>query len=343
MQYENISQLTDMRKFIIIGAVLLMGITASAQEKFSNPVISPNWADPTVWRSDGHFYSLATSLAEVKVSDDLVSWETAGDPLSEQTREMLAGLGKWLWAPDIIKIGERWMLYITCYNSLEDNRIVCLSSDSPTGPWAFESIVTDSRETGIKDTIDAEVVLDPKTGKLWLFFGSTGKVHHVQLDASGTKLAPKAKYEHVAGVDKKDNPSRDKVFEGTYLYRHDGWWYLFGSVGLYKDETYRLVCGRSRTLTGKFRNRKGRPLAEGEWTPVISSENGDRFYGPGHNGEIFTDSLGQDYIIYHSHDATLEKAGWRPALLQRIFWDKKGWPYVENGKPAETEITPTFQ
>ena len=335
-----------MRFSLSIITALLASAAAFAQTTFSNPVIGPNWADPTVWQADGHFYTLATGLQDLKTSEDLVHWEIVGDPkerpISEQTREVLSKLGKWIWAPDMLRAEDRWMLYVACYNSLEDNRIACLSSDSPTGPWTYEGIITDSKDNGIKDTIDAEVVRDPKTGKMWLFFGSTGRVHRIQLDATGTSIAPGAGFEHVAGLDRDVNRQRDKVFEGTYIHRHKGWWYLFASVGDYRNDSYRVVCGRSRKLTGTFRNKEGLPLTEGNWTTVISSGKDDRFYGPGHNGEIFTDSKGQDYIIYHSHDRALEKASWRPAMLQRIFWDRDGWPYVDGGKPAQSEITPIF-
>ena len=85
-------------------------------------------------------------------------------------------------------------------------------------------------------------------------------------------------------------------------------------------------------------------MKEGYATPVISSANGDTFYGPGHNGEIFTDSTGQDYILYHCHNNSFDPAhpGKRYLMLQRLFWGPKGWPYVQDGKPAATDISPKF-
>lgn len=332
---------------ILTTCVLLSSATSAAgrkstRETFSNPVIAANWPDPTIWAADGHFYSVATGISSILRSDDLVSWESVGRPLTRESYMQTGKFGDKIWAPDVVRIGDRWMLYITCIRKAQDSRIVCYSSTSPTGPWSLEGVVTDSFDTGIKDTIDPEVVPDPETGRVWMFFGSTGKVHRVELNAEGTAIAPGAVYEHVAGLRDNENRSRDKVFEGTYLYRHDGWWYLLASVGQYWNETYRIVCGRSRTLDGTFLNREGLPLTEGNWTPVMTSAKGDRFFGPGHNGEIFTDSTGQEYILYHCHDTQAPSEGIRYTLLQRIFWDRRGWPRVEGGKPALTDIKPAF-
>ncbi|MCF0176790.1 MAG: DUF2961 domain-containing protein [Bacteroidales bacterium] len=314
------------------------------EENFGNAVIPFNWPDPTIWQADGKFYTVATGINTILESTNLVNWKNMRRrPLTEEAAQSVRSLSKKVWAPDMVRIGDKWMLYLTLYGTgAEDSRIGAFSSDSPTGPWKFESVITDSKDTGIKDTIDPEVVADPATGKLWLFFGSIGKVHRVELDRTGTALAKKAKYVHVAGVDGDSDHSREKVFEGSYLHQHDGWWYLFASKGQYWSHTYGIVVGRSRTLDGVFLDREGRPMTEGYGTLILGSDKGDRFYGPGHNGEIFTDATGQDYMLFHCHDKKAESSGVRHTLLQRIFWGEDGWPYFDGGKVAETELAPVF-
>ena len=84
-------------------------------------------------------------------------------------------------------------------------------------------------------------------------------------------------------------------------------------------------------------------MTEGNATEVIASAQGDAFFGPGHNGEIFTDSTGQDYILYHCHNNSVDgSASHRFMMLQRLYWDKDGWPYVKDGKPAGGDIAPKF-
>ena len=274
-------------------------------------------------------------------SEDLVNWtDLKTAPLSDKALASAKAVGKKLWAPDVVKIGDRWMLYLTCYESAEYCGISVFESESATGPWEFIGKLTHSIENGIKDSIDPEVVVDPETGKVWLFFGSIGGIHRVQLTDDGKKLAEGASFEHVAGLDINLDPSRSRVYEGAYLHHRDGYWYLFASAGRYFDHSYGIVVGRSRTLEGTFTDKEGKKMSGGYGSVILQSEPKDDFFGPGHNGEIITDSKGQDYIPYHCHNRVDGKDMGRHTLLQRIYWDEEGWPYFETGKPLTIEQMP---
>ena len=274
-------------------------------------------------------------------SEDLVNWtDLKTVPLSDKALASAKAVGKKLWAPDVVEIGDRWMLYLTCYESAEYCGISVFESESATGPWEFIGKLTHSIENGIKDSIDPEVVVDSETGKVWLFFGSIGGIHRVQLTNDGKKLAEGASFEHVAGLDINLNPSRSRVYEGAYLHRKDGYWYLFASSGKYFNHTYGIVVGRSRTLEGTFTDKEGKKMSGGHGSAILQSEPKDDFFGPGHNGEIITDSKGQDYIPYHCHNRVDGKDMGRHTLLQRIYWDEEGWPYFETGKPLTIEQMP---
>lgn len=320
---------------------------AEAPDKiFNNPVLSSSWPDPTIWKAGESYFSLATGTNQyIWSSPDLVTWtKTYFKAQSTADTQEAQKVGKNFWAPDMIKIGNYWNLYVSLYNSAQDSGIGLFRSTSSAGPFNWAGVITHSKTNGgIKDSIDPEVVVDPETGKVWLFFGSTGKVFRVELTGDGTSLAPGATYTHVAGVDVSVNSSRSKVYEGTYLHRHGDWWYLFASAGLYSNHTYRIVVGRSKSLTGEFVDREGKKMTEGNATEVISSSQGDAFFGPGHNGEIFTDTTGQDYILYHCHNSSINgSSSNRYMMLQRLFWDEDGWPYVKDGKPADSDIAPKF-
>lgn len=73
-------------------------------------------------------------------------------------------------------------------------------------------------------------------------------------------------------------------------------------------------------------------MTEGLARPILSSEAGDRFIGPGHNGEVFTSVDGREWMFFHAHDAALPNIGDRPTLLQEVKWTDDGWPYFEGGK-----------
>lgn len=310
---------------------------------YSNPIIDRDWPDPTVWKSGNYFYSIGTGVYNIYMSKDMVNWtDTKRNRLSESAKQEVQKIGSNFWAPDVVQIGDKWMLYLTCYNSNQDCGIAALTSPSAIGPFNFVSLITHSKQTGIKDTIDPEVVYDKDEDKLWLFFGSIGKMHRVELNKEGTALAENAVFEHVAGLDVNDNPSRSKVFEAAYLYYHDGYWYLFASAGLYLDSTYNVVVGRSKTLGGTFVDKEGRKMTEGYATSFLKSEKGDDFFGPGHTGEIFTDKDGNYFIYYHCHQKSSGSDSKRYLMLQQLYWGEDGWPYVEGGKPAPQIKAPSL-
>ena len=327
-----------------IGLLVVGTLCASAAVgavHYENPVIAEDWPDPTVWDGeDGWYYSVATLLRTVRRSRDLFHWEDMErDPLTSAARAELTRLTGRLWAPSVVRIGKKWMLYISLFISREDNRIQVLSSDSPYGPFEFGGNVIDSRRERILNTIDPYVL--GADGKVWMFFGSCQDgVHCVELTNDGLLIKPGSIPRHVAGL---RNPGgamkavdiwgRNGTWEGSYvLYRH-GWWYLFVSGGIYSNHTYYLTVGRSRSIDGEYLDRGGRPMTKGLAEPILRSDKGDRFFGPGHNGDVFTTPDGRDWMFFHAHDATRAKGATRPTLIQELKWTDDDWPYFEGGKP----------
>lgn len=313
---------------------------AEQGQSIHNPVWPRDWADPTVWQGeDGRYHSISTGLRRTIVSSDLFHWEAGShQPIDETSLHAMHSVAKHFWAPDVATVDGRRNLYISLYNRAEDSNIGVLQQGED-GQFHYKGIITQGKLTGIEDTIDPEVVTDEETGQVWLFFGSVGGIHRVELAKDGLSLKDSApRYEHVAGLTVHQCPERTSVFEGAYLYRHGGYWYLFVSSGHYFNHTYALRVGRSTSLSGTFTDREGRPMTEGNATLVLSSEEGDHFYGPGHCGEIFTTADGRDYIFYHCHVRGMRNPGSRPMLMSRIQWAEDGWPFVEGGKP-EAEVS----
>ncbi len=301
----------------------------------TNPVFGPNWPDPTIWQAEGgRYYCMATNPRTSIVSDDLVRWRRSEvAPISADSWEKMRAVSQHYWAPDVAMVNGRRLMYISLYNSAEDSNIGVLRQ-TESGQFEYVGIITSGKKTGIMDTIDPEVVTDPATGKVWLFFGSVGRIHRVEMEKDGLSLKKGAKYEPVAGLHVNDCPSRSQVFEGCYLHYRQGWWYMFVSSGFFGDHTYKLQVGRARRLTDPFLNRDGKPMTEGFATPVIWSDKGDNFYGPGHCGEIFRASDGAEYIFYHCHVRDSRRPEQRAMFVSLIQWDAEGWPFVQGGKPV---------
>ena len=326
------------RRILLVAALSLARALPAAETRW-NPVSPDSSPDPTVWRaSDGTWYSTSTSL-KLLTSVDGVQWtETGRRIFSDAELKRIRRSHRMIWAPDVLDLGAgtnaAWRLYVSYVNSAHDSVIAAYRGESATGAFTFAGILTDAKATGIKDTIDPEVVRDPETGKVWLFYGSTGRIHRLLLADDGLAPAPGAKPVLVGGLSDEGVPNRLQVFEGSYLYRRAGWWYLFASRGWYKGHTYGIVVARSRSIEGPFSDRDGRPFEQGFATVILSSGAKDRFFGPGHNGEIFTDADGRDWMYYHCHVKGRD-AEKRPMFRQRLFWGKDGWPFFGNhGKPS---------
>jgi len=300
-----------------------------------------SFPDPTLWKgADGKFYAYATPGGNLTgrhclVSDDGIAWRSLGRGLfSPETAAGIRKDWKWVWAPDRATVAGTNLLYVSLVNSAADSAIgvLKLRGDGP-GEATDLKIITRSKDTGIVDTIDPEVVTDPESGKVWLFFGSTGRMHRVELSPDGLSVRPGAKCVPVAGRPVTEDKSRAKVFEGAYLLRHADWWYLFVSGGWYDGSSYCLRVGRSKTLDGAFVDREGRPMTEGFGTLVLKTE-GD-FFGPGHNGDVLTGTDGVTRLYYHSHWKRLgeKKKKDRILLARRLRWDDGGWPRLEPDDP----------
>ena len=347
-------------------ALLSVGILRAEETKFfSNPVFAHDWADPDVWQGDdGNYYTFSTAgakysggLGKFLWSEDMVRWDTIPDYVwTQETLTQLKKYGDNIWAPQVVKIKDQWLMYVSCYTSETKSAIVVLTLDSETfpsgdglhGPWAFHSVLTQSSVSKINDTIDPFVVEDPETGKVWMFFGGVDKVYRVELASDGLSLAEEnPTYTHVAGLKVSQDTNRNKVFEASSLYYHDGFWYLFVSSGFYSNYSYSLKVGRSETLTGDFVDKNGNSLKDGAATTILSTPRSSTdFWGPGHNGGIFNDNEGRTYMYYHCHakDVPVTVADYTPRalMLQQMFWGEDGWPYFKGGKPVGTEECPAY-
>ncbi len=352
---------------LLLLLALSTGVLRAAEESkfFSNPVFAHDWADPTVWQGDdGLYYTFSTAgakyskgLAKFLWSEDMVRWDTIPDYVwTNETLTTLKKYGDNIWAPQIVKLNGKWLMYVTCYTSERKSSIAVLTLDSETfptsdgkhGPWKFHSVLTDASVTKIYDTIDPYVVQDPETGKVWLFFGGIDKIHRVELASDGLSLAEEnPTYTHVAGLEYSQDATRGKVFEAVYLYKHDDYWYMFVSSGLYSDYSYNIKVGRSASLDGEFLSKTGKSLKEGLTTTILSTSKTDTdFWGPGHTGEIIQDIEGRFYMFYHCHgkDVPVTVADYTPRalMLQQMYWAEDGWPYFEGGKPLGTEACPAY-
>ena len=306
-------------------------INARTNNSFVNPIILSDNPDPAVWYGeDGYWYLFATGTLATKTmwrSANLVDWENTGEtPFTQNAISRWTELGHTtFWAPEVVKVGNKWNLYL----SSEKNPMYVFSSNHPTFGYEYVGVIANHIFGGSHENIDACVRYD-RDGTLWLFLdGSTIGMYRVKLNEDGTSVIRNT-LEHVAGLSMtaSGNVSREKTYEGAYLYRRKGYWYLIVSAGQYGNSSYCLRVGRSATLNGTFLDKEGNPMTEGNASLLLSSTG--TFYGTGHNGSIITDKNNKTWMLFHSHWYGTT-SGARPVCISEVLWDDDGWPYFKDG------------
>ena len=317
-------------------ALLLMASSAMAQQQYSNPVIDRSLPDPTVIRTaDGYFYLYATeNIRNVPVyqSSDLVSWRFMGTCFTDATRPQMVPNGN-IWAPDINLIDGRYVMYYSksAWGGEWECGIGVATAQRPTGPFTDVGKLFISSEIGVQNSIDP-FYIEEEDGSKYLFWGSFRGIYGIELSADGLSVKPGAQKQQIAGT----------LTEGTYIMKHDGYYYLFGSAGTCCEglnSTYHVMVARSEHLFGPYVNKAGQPAMENNFTPLLNKSS--KVVGPGHNSEIVQDDAGQYWMLYHGFDAADPDAG-RKVYLDQIIWGSDGWPLIRNRVPSATANAPLF-
>jgi len=325
-----------MKHIKILTVLLLTAASALAQNQYTNPVIDRSLPDPTVLRTaDGYYWLYATeNIRNVPIyrSKDLVSWRYMGTAFNDNTRPQMVPDGS-IWAPDINYVDGRYVLYYSKskWGGEWECGIGVATAVRPQGPFTDVGKLFISSEIDVQNSIDP-FFIEEADGSKYLFWGSFRGIYGIELSTDGLSVKPGAVKKQIAGT----------LTEGTYIIKHDGYYYLFGSAGTCCEglnSTYRLVVARSENLFGPYVDKAGRLAMDNNFSPLLGKSN--KVVGPGHNSELVQDDAGQYWMLYHGYDAADPDAG-RKVYLDLITWDKNGWPQVRNRIPSQTADAPLF-
>lgn len=284
---------------------------------YQNPVVAKSLPDPTIIKAaDGWFYLYATEdirNTPIHKSEDLVNWEFVGTAFTEETRPDFEPDGG-LWAPDIKYIDGKYVLYYSM--SVWGGEWTCgigvATGDWPEGPFTDHGKLFRSNEIGVQNSIDPFYM--EEDGKHYLFWGSFRGIYAIELTRDGLSLKPDVEKQQIAGT----------AYEGTYIHKKDGWYYLFASIGSCCEgvnSTYTTVVGRSENLFGPYKNKSGQSMMDNHHEVLIHGN--ERFAGTGHNSEIVQDDAGNDWFFYHAVDKNNPQG--RVLMLDEIQW-QNSWP-----------------
>jgi len=300
---------------------------------YQNPVINYSLPDPSVINGgDGYYYLYATEDIRnlpIHRSKNLLDWEYVGTAFTEHTRPDFEPKGG-LWAPDINKIGNRYVLYysMSVWGGEWTCGIGCATADKPEGPFTDHGKMFRSNEINVQNSIDPFYI--EEGGRKYLFWGSFRGIYVIELSDDGLALKEGAAPQQIAGT----------AYEGTYIHKKGGYYYFFASIGTCCEglnSTYTTVVGRSENLFGPYVNKSGGSMMENKHEILIHKNNS--FVGTGHNSEIVTDKAGNDWMFYHAV-STKHPEG-RVLMMDKIEW-QDGWPSVLGDSPSIESEKPVF-
>jgi arabinan endo-1,5-alpha-L-arabinosidase len=270
-------------------------------------------------------------------------------------------------APDVYLNDGTYYLYYSVTTFGRNNSAIgvatntTLDSSDPVYKWRDQGMVVHSVPgRDMWNTIDSNVIRDDD-GTPWMVFGSHwGGIKLVRLEPGMTKIEsalPDREWHTIAArqrywkLDDRDagdaaNPDLDyealyptEVFklnrlsesgaiEAPFLFRKNGFYYLFASWdrccrGI--NSTYKVVVGRSKDIRGPYLDRTEENMTIGGGTMVVDDfETSKRWAAGGHSATYTFD--GKDYLVFHAYDKTDE--GRSKLVIHEIEWDEYGWPSV---------------
>ncbi|MGH9599331.1 MAG: family 43 glycosylhydrolase [Terracidiphilus sp.] len=227
-----------------------------------------------------------------------------------------------LWAPDVSEHnGEYWMYYAASgFGGTYSAIGLAISSTGQPGTFIDSgSPVYTSADCPGSNAIDPASVVDT-SGNAWMAFGSWSSgiqivpVNNTTGIPTGAACVQLAFHSSGAGI------------EGSVIYPHGGYYYLFASADTCCQgvtSTYRIVVGRATAITGPYTDRGGIAMTSGGGTILLSAHG--NIDGPG--GEsVFTGTSGA-VLVYHYYDGNNNGD---PALgINDLGWTSDNWPYVE--------------
>ena len=333
------------RLAFLLGALLVAGTPSAAaddnikRKTYNNPVIERSVPDPTVIKceEDGFFYLYGTEdigNGPIFRSKNLIDWSFVGTVFNSSTRpKSLTPTGRGnLWAPDINYVNGQYVYYysIGVWGHGDISGFGVATADRPEGPFVDRGTVVMPAIQGVNNSIDQFYIED--NGKKYIAWGSFNGIYMMELTDDALRIKPGAQKIQLAG----------SLTEGTYIYKRDGYYYLFGSAGSCcegANSTYRVVVARSTKLEGPYVNKSGGLATNNQFETIL--EGDDFVAGPGHNAEFMEDDNGDTWMIYHGYVRDRANEG-RMVFLDKVQW-KDGWPYFEGGHASRTSAAPYFK
>lgn len=275
-------------------------------------------------------------------SKDLVKWER-GPAVFKTAPEWVAKVvpanrNMSYWAPDIIKVGDRYLLYYSVSTMGKMTSAIGLATNPTLDPndpayrWTDQGVVVQTQDGSGHNAIDPAIFHD-RDGSLWMTYGSYWSgIKLLQLDPqTGKRITPDAPLYALAFNDS---------IEAAYLCRHDDYYYLFvnwDSCCQGPKSTYNIRVGRSKTITGPYLDKAGVNMLDRGGSVFLATTNGP-LIGPGHASTL--NAEGKTWFTC-CFEGNLNMDGKATLAILPLRWTADGWPEatvhdVKSAAPPKT-------
>jgi beta-xylosidase len=296
------------------------------------PVLNENFPDPFVLADGDGFLAYATNAdrggpnVQVARSSDLRSWTRL------DKHDAMPALPSWAkrgftWAPEIVKAGNRYVLYFTARHRESDQQCVgaAVSAD-PLGPFVDAGDKPLVCQHKLGGTIDASPFRDAD-GKLYLYFKNDGNDDSARtetwlwgqrLSADGLRLEGDP-----VKLLTNDRPWEGIVVEAPTMVRGPGGYTMLFSANDFawqpRDRLSRYAMGYA-SCQGPLG-----PCTDAPENPILHSYNHREMgclSGPGH--QTLFEVAGRQFLVFHAWAATAgcrDMNRGRYMYIAPLLWD----------------------
>ena len=281
----------------------------------ANPVLPGYYADPSLVQYDGKFYLYAT--IDPWGGRTLGCWESLDfknwtyRELNWPTKEACTSPtshGSMVWAPSVVHAANgKFFMYVSV-----GSEVWVGTADHPLGPWRDAHggkplIPADWNKT--YHMIDAEAFIDDD-GTGYMYWGSGWDWKN------GHCFAVKLKPDMVTfDGEARDVTPAGHYFEGPFMTKHAGKYYLMYSSGKTVIDTYCVYYAVGDTPLG--------PFTEPSTAPILSTDKSRNIVSPGHHAVFRRD--GHAYILYHRHSVPyVPEQAYRQTCVDELDFNADG-------------------
>lgn len=323
-----------------------------------------NVHDPSIIKTDSFYYVYSTDAyyqkqgvefndtgekmgnIPIRRSKDLINWEFIGwaldsipDPAVKHVHANTDNKGAGnMWAPYIYKHNDIFRIYYSVSSFGTNASFIGLAeANSPEGPFMDKGVVVKTDTASAMNAIDASVIKDKKTGKVWMHYGSYfGGLHVMELnEETGLAKNPGDQGHLVATrADKKT-----KIIEAPeIIYNPDlDQYFLFVSYDPLFTY-YNVRVGRSDSPEGPFYDYFGNDMAEPTNNFPMLTHSYMFQNHPGWSGNAHCAVINDEGQYYILHQGRLAPDNLMMQMhVREMKWLPSGWPVVSPERYASVK------